>query len=77
MNNAQICSIFDEIANLLEFENANPFRVRAYRNGAHVINDLAEPVDRLFGVEVLEADRITFLQGGEKKGNRRGAETEK
>src|SRR6185295_13676761 len=34
---------FDEVADLLEFQNANPFRVRAYRNAARRINDFPEP----------------------------------
>ena len=37
MNNRDIAAIFDEIADLLEFQNANPFRVRAYRNAARRI----------------------------------------
>lgn len=60
MNNAQIVSIFEEIADLLEFDNANPFRVRAYRNGARVINDLAEPVVTI----IADPDReLTDIEG--------------
>ena len=44
MNNAQIAAVFDEIADLLEIQAANPFRVRAYRNGARTIRELSEPV---------------------------------
>ncbi len=42
MTNAQIADTFDQIADLLEFEGANPFRVRAYRNGGRVLRDLTE-----------------------------------
>ncbi|HUS40012.1 MAG TPA: DNA polymerase/3'-5' exonuclease PolX [Pirellulales bacterium] len=42
MTNAKIADVFDQIADLLEFEGANPFRVRAYRNGSRVIRDLTE-----------------------------------
>jgi DNA polymerase (family X) len=42
MTNRDVASTFDEIADLLEFQNANPFRVRAYRNAARRINDLSE-----------------------------------
>ncbi len=42
MNNRDVAAAFDEIADLLEFQNANPFRVRAYRNAARRINDLPE-----------------------------------
>ncbi|MEN6494207.1 MAG: helix-hairpin-helix domain-containing protein, partial [Thermoguttaceae bacterium] len=34
MNNVQIADVFDQIGDLLEFQDANPFRVRAYRNAA-------------------------------------------
>jgi len=44
MNNAQIADVFDEVADILEFQNANPFRVRAYRNSARTIRDLTEPL---------------------------------
>src|SRR5215208_4220723 len=44
MNNRDIATLFDEIAELLEFQNANPFRVRAYRNAARRIGDLPEPL---------------------------------
>ena len=44
MNNRDVAAVFDEIADLLEFQNANPFRVRAYRNAARRINDLPEPL---------------------------------
>jgi len=42
MNNARIAAVFDEIADMLEFSGANPFRVRAYRNGARIVRDLGE-----------------------------------
>ena len=44
MNNAKIADIFDQVADLLEFKLANPFRVRAYRRGARTIRDLPESV---------------------------------
>ncbi len=40
MHNADVAAVFEEIADLLEIENANPFRVRAYRNAARLIGDL-------------------------------------
>jgi len=51
MTNAEIAAVFEEIADLLEFQGANPFRVRAYRNGARAIHDLAEPVAGRIGSE--------------------------
>src|SRR5688572_25508859 len=47
MNNRDIGAIFDEVADLLEFQNANPFRVRAYRNAARRINDLPEQLTKI------------------------------
>ena len=44
MTNSEIADVFDEIAELLEFEGANMFRVRAYRNAARIVRDLPEPV---------------------------------
>ena len=42
MENRRIAATFDTMADLLEFQGANPFRVRAYRNGARKIGDLGE-----------------------------------
>ncbi len=42
MTNSEIAAVFEQIADLLEFQGANPFRVRAYRNGARAIRDLPE-----------------------------------
>ena len=44
MTNRDVAAAFDEIADLLEFQNANPFRVRVYRNAARRIGDLSEPL---------------------------------
>jgi DNA polymerase (family 10) len=40
VHNADIAAIFDEIADLLEIQGANPFRVRAYRNAARTTGEL-------------------------------------
>jgi DNA polymerase (family 10) len=60
MNNAEIAAVFDEIADLLEFKAANPFRVRAYRNAARQILSLTEPLT------VVAADpnrKLTEIEG--------------
>ncbi len=44
MTNAQLAAVFEEIADILEFQGANPFRVRAYRNAARTIADFGEPL---------------------------------
>jgi DNA polymerase (family 10) len=40
VHNADIAAIFNRLADLLEIEGANPFRVRAYRRAAQTIEDL-------------------------------------
>lgn len=42
--NADIERIFAEVADLLEIEGANPFRVRAYRNAGQAVGALGESV---------------------------------
>ncbi|TXT35380.1 MAG: DNA polymerase beta family protein, partial [Planctomycetota bacterium] len=37
MQNVEIARIFEELADLLELDGANPFRVRAYRNAARTV----------------------------------------
>jgi DNA polymerase (family 10) len=60
MNNRDIATLFDEISDLLEFQNANPFRVRAYRNAARRITDLPEP---LANVAADPARALTDIDG--------------
>jgi DNA polymerase (family 10) len=40
VHNADIARVFEDIADLLEISEANPFRVRAYRNAARTIGDV-------------------------------------
>jgi DNA polymerase (family 10) len=40
VHNADIARCFDEIADLLELRDENPFRVRAYRNAARIVGEL-------------------------------------
>ncbi len=40
VHNAEIASVFREIADLLDLEQANPFRIRAYRNAARTVEEL-------------------------------------
>ena len=40
VRNTDIAGIFDEIADFLEIDGANPFRIRAYRNAAHTVSGL-------------------------------------
>ncbi|MGC5887472.1 DNA polymerase/3'-5' exonuclease PolX [Ralstonia pseudosolanacearum] len=58
--NQAIAAIFNEIADLLEVEEANPFRVRAYRNAARVVEGLTEGVDAMLarGADLTELPAI-------------------
>ena len=47
VHNADIASIFDEIADLLEIQGANPFRVRAYRNAARTVAEFGRDLATL------------------------------
>lgn len=51
MTNAQIADVFDQVADLLEFQGANPFRVRAYRAGSRAIRDLQAAVSSILADE--------------------------
>lgn len=42
VHNAEIAAAFNRLADLLEIEDANPYRVRAYRRAAATLDDLAE-----------------------------------
>ncbi len=56
IQNAEIAAIFDQIADLLEIEDANRFRVRAYRNAAREISNLPrEAADMVAAGENLAA----------------------
>ncbi|RMH04453.1 MAG: hypothetical protein D6704_11080, partial [Nitrospirae bacterium] len=45
--NAQIAQMFTHLADLLEIEGANPFRVRAYRNAARRLEGLPVSVETM------------------------------
>ena len=45
--NATITAIFDQIADLLDIQSANPFRVRAYRNAARTVAELGTDIKTL------------------------------
>ena len=43
VTNRQIAEVLSSIANLLEFQNSNPYRIQAYRNAARGVLELEEP----------------------------------
>jgi DNA polymerase (family 10) len=59
VHNADVARLFREVADLLEIDGANEFRVRAYRNAAQTVEQLARPV-----AEMVDADEdLTELSG--------------
>jgi hypothetical protein len=42
--NDQVANVLDQIADLLETQDANPFRIRAYRDGARTVRTTADSV---------------------------------
>ncbi|HUT10007.1 MAG TPA: DNA polymerase/3'-5' exonuclease PolX [Thermoguttaceae bacterium] len=60
MTNPEIAAVFEQIADLLEFQGANPFRIRAYRNAARKIKDLPQSAAEI----VADPDRaLTDVEG--------------
>ncbi|MBI4456080.1 MAG: DNA polymerase/3'-5' exonuclease PolX [Acidobacteria bacterium] len=47
MENIDIARIFNEVADLLEIQGANPFRIRAYRTAARTLETLSVSVESL------------------------------
>jgi len=47
VTNRQIAEALSSIANLLESQNSNPYRVQAYRNAARGVLDLTEPASAI------------------------------
>jgi len=49
VQNAEIADRFEQLADLLEIQGANPFRVRAYRNAARFIRGHSRSLAELLG----------------------------
>ncbi|MGD9109238.1 MAG: DNA polymerase III, partial [Gammaproteobacteria bacterium] len=59
VHNADIAAQFNELADLLEVKDENPFRVRAYRNAARLIKNLSHEVADL----VKQGEDLTAFPG--------------
>ena len=60
MMNSHIADAFDLLGDILDFQGANPFRVRAYRNSARTIRDYPEP---LAAMVETQKERLTEIEG--------------
>lgn len=59
VHNADIAAFFEEIADLLEIQGANPFRIRAYRNAARTLGEISQEARVL----LEQGDDLTRLPG--------------
>lgn len=51
LSNGDVAASLEETAELLEAQNANPFRVRAYRNAASTLKRMSRPVHDILKLE--------------------------
>ncbi len=56
MENLEIARVLSQMADLLEIQSANPFRIRAYRNAARTVDGHATPMRKLIesGADLTE-----------------------
>ena len=59
MDNPEIARILEEVADVLEIQNENPFRIRAYRNAVRTVESLTTPLRKW----VEEKRSLTDLPG--------------
>ena len=58
MDKYEVAEILNEIATLLELKGENPFKTRAYTNGARAIEALTEPLDK-----IVDEGRLGEIKG--------------
>jgi DNA polymerase (family 10) len=58
MENPEVAQVFEEVADLLDIQGENPFRVRAYRNAARTIRDLSAPLAQMPPEKLEDLDGI-------------------
>jgi DNA polymerase (family X) len=58
MDKEHIAQVFEDIATLLELKGENPFRIRAYLNGARALLNLDENLEKL-----IQENRLTEYEG--------------
>ena len=60
MTNQKIAQTLETLADLLEFQGANAFRLRAYRNGARVIREMPDSIEKLLenGQDLVQFEGI-------------------
>ena len=58
MDKERVAEILVDIGTLLELKGENPFKTRAYQNGARTIESLTEPLSK-----VVEENRLGEIKG--------------
>ena len=69
VHNADVARMLSRLADLLEIEGANPFRVRAYRDAARVVGDLPHDVSALVAAG-RDLSELHFAPAGGDCGHR-------
>lgn len=59
MENLDVARVLTTLADLLEIQGANPFRIRAYRNAVNTVNGLSRPIESM----VSDGEDLTQLPG--------------
>ncbi|MBW2183490.1 MAG: DNA polymerase III, partial [Deltaproteobacteria bacterium] len=47
MKNREIATLFQKMADILEFKDDNPFKINAYRKSARILNDLTTDIEEI------------------------------
>ncbi|MBI4367777.1 MAG: DNA polymerase/3'-5' exonuclease PolX, partial [Candidatus Omnitrophica bacterium] len=58
MDNKEIAQVLEEIAELLEIKGDNPFKIRAYHNGARIVEGLSQDIRELVREDALAKGKI-------------------
>jgi DNA polymerase (family 10) len=58
MKNDRIATMFRQMADVMEFQGDNPFKINAYRKAARIIKDLQDDIE-----SVWKEDRLKSLPG--------------
>ena len=61
MKNREIAEIFERMADLLELQEANVFRINSYRKAARTVGDLTEAIEQQLG-DKPPGDRVVLLK---------------
>ena len=58
MDKDEVAAVLLEIGTLLELKGENPFKTRAYQNGARILEGLTEPLEK-----IVAENRLGELKG--------------